>query len=337
MASLAQQAAEWLFLWPNRTLFTQEPVRGFTDARWLESIEEARAYIEYHNGKRNIYFQPSTDTREGIDVCEKMGYEEVKACHALFVDLDTYNTGVSIEAACRSLTDKIPVGIPGPCSAVNFSGGGLQGFWLLEEPFECNGDLDRAHMFKSRLLGTIEAFQGEADRAAQDPCRAMRLPFTLNIPNLNKLKKGRTVKLAEAWIWEPGRRYRLEDFPFVEASRPLSRACLDRNSQIALSMLENPATVDDLRTLPISNACRRKIENGAPLHNEDEWSIIMHMLLRGVPANVVLGVISDTRYAIGVYEHLKGEGNAKRQVVKAIVKLAAERSLDLDGLRNAEL
>lgn len=330
-------AADWLWSWPNHTVVSRDPIRGFIDARDFDDIEAASAYIETYCGTRNLYFMPNGDVRSGVEVDKKANEEQISYCYALYVDLDTYKTGLANNIAYYALTENLPIGVPGPASIVNFSGGGLQGFWLLEEPWECNGDLGKVYEFKNRLLGIIGAYGSAADRVVHDACRMMRLPYTVNIPDLNKQKAGRTPQWAKQLKPDDGLRYRLEDFPCIEGTFPVSQATMSANERAAAVMLERPVTIEALDEIAISPHYRAMLE--APEHhNETEHAIIMHLLKLGNPANLVLGVITDTRWGLGQYEHVKEQthhGNAKRQVARALCRIMHDNQIELKGLMNA--
>jgi hypothetical protein len=267
-----------------------------------------------------------------------MSNDFVGACYAVYIDIDCLKIGLSYDAAIASLTTKLPAGIPGPCSGIIFSGGGVQGYWLLRVPFYCGGEVDKLHYFKMRLCGVIEAYQGSADNAVQAACQAMRLAWTWNLPDLNKQRLGRSKALASVIIWNPGRVYDLEEFPVKEdAARPLLGWQVKENERLAYAMVAEPVFIESLDQLRISDKCKRLIAQGnddGEIHNQEEYSIIMHMLRVGVPPNVVLGVITDTRFLIGSYEATKKEDNARRQIVRALVRLTIERGIELDQLKN---
>src|SRR5205085_3092959 len=91
-------------------------------------------WLDQFNGERNIYWHVNRCTRPLSKKAEK---EDIKDVLMLHVDLDPRpgeDPAEERERAIKMLKEYNP-----PASVIIDSGGGIQGFWFLEEPIEING------------------------------------------------------------------------------------------------------------------------------------------------------------------------------------------------------
>ncbi|WP_424360785.1 DNA-primase RepB domain-containing protein [Methylocystis parvus] len=156
--------------------------------------EQRRAlllWVQQREGRSNIYFAANR-LADGF-MNRKAKKENVAAALMLHVDVDDPDA-----------LERVSAFTPKP-TAVVFSGGGYQAFWLLKEPMQ---DLGRVEAINKAIAGSLGG----------DNChnidRIMRLPGTINVPDAKKRAKGRVEALAylvsEETDWS--RRYELSDF-----------------------------------------------------------------------------------------------------------------------------
>ena len=173
---------------------------------------EAAAWINWSQGKRNVYFSVNRPAKILVKKAEK---EEIAAALAYHVDVDPPKD-VDLLVARRDIKARLEAFDPRP-SVVLFSGGGYQAFWLLKEPVLIHGANDYERI-ESVNRGLERALGGDH---CHNVDRIMRLPGTVNVPDKKKREKGRTKALArEEWAdW--GLVYDAEDkrFPRVEAPK----------------------------------------------------------------------------------------------------------------------
>ncbi len=170
---------------------------------------QCEAWIAQYEGKRNIYF--AVNNPIDPNARKKASKEQVKEVAYFHVDID-YRAGEDLGAEkariLSLLTDRLPRGVPEP-TAVWQSGGGAWAIWKLRTPVPVNGDVPTAESLEefNRWL----ELQFDAD-ACHDISRIARLPGTTNLPNQQKISKGRVPALAELVFFHPDRVYELEAF-----------------------------------------------------------------------------------------------------------------------------
>lgn len=161
-----------------------------------DEIEKMHSWIDARQGKSNLYFHVNA---LNVSVSHtKASKEDVAHATGLHVDVDDLDA-----------LERIRHYYPRP-TAVIFSGGGYQAFWLLSEQTD---GLDRVEQCNRKIANDLGG----------DNChnidRIMRVPGTINVPNKNKRSSGRTDTLAyivpELTDWL--RIYAIDTF--VEASK----------------------------------------------------------------------------------------------------------------------
>lgn len=339
-----QPAAIWLAKWapieimPVWSITAVNPKGGRTttwgwDANDPKSLQEMSDFIAELNGKENLYFQPNPDNREALAIGSKSKREDIGAGYVVFLDIDCYSIGIPKETAIEHVTRNLPIGMPGPCSTLIDTGGGVHAYWPLAPamriPAYAENDTawsEAVHEFEMRLCGIIAAYVNMADAKLKDICRMMRLPYTYNIPNDKKRSKGCLVSLARP-LSVPSRFYRLEDFPAAECPYPVSGNQLSQEEDRAIKAMSilKPLRVN-LDSLEISSECKTKIDEMPGDDNSATLaSIIMHLLRRQVRPSVILGVLMNDEFGVGQYVKRKGGlQHARRQLARAW--LAIERS-----------
>lgn len=173
-----------------------------------DAQEEMFKWIKSFQGERNLYF---TVNPLLVALDSKASRKHIKELAWLHVDIDP-RAGEDLEEekerALKLLSDPPFENVPKP-TVIVFSGGGVQGFWKLDDPMEIDGQehlYEQAKLYNKRLE---EAFSADN---CHNVDRIMRLPGTLNIPDAVKQKKGRTLSLAKLISFDEDRVYPLKNF-----------------------------------------------------------------------------------------------------------------------------
>ncbi len=157
--------------------------------------------------ERNVYFHVNEVHNK---VKTKASKDDVRSVTHLHVDIDP-RAGedlASEQARILKLAQNPPEGVPAP-TFINYSGGGYQAFWELEEPIEINFDVEKAE--KIELYNIQLEVLYKADNC-HNVDRIMRLPGTVNCPDAKKKAKGRTKQLAKVIQFNETCVYPLSEF-----------------------------------------------------------------------------------------------------------------------------
>jgi hypothetical protein len=141
--------------------------------------------IEANQGCNNIYFVVNLPTPTAA-LRTSPSEEEISAYLSvpLDVDLPADATQQDFDDVVESIRAVTP-----PVTAVTFSGGGIQAFWLFADP----QPLTRSHDYERAVLYFAERFGGDH---VQNLNRLMRLPGTVNVLNDRKRAAGRTPRAS---------------------------------------------------------------------------------------------------------------------------------------------
>lgn len=274
-----------------RVLTAIPPDGGRTTTATFAPGERDRmaAWIDERQGDQNIYF---TVNAVFGPVTSKPNRGAVSAIRALHVDVDP-RPGEPLDAERERAERVLRAYRPEPTVIVD-SGGGFQGFWVLDGERSVGGSAELARLFwrdakpeergplteaeraevdahLARLWDAVEArnlkveadLQGDACHNAE---RIMRLPGTINVPGEKKRKKGRTPRVARVVDVDWTRRYRPEDFPVA----PKATGCVAPGAK-RQDVSAAPARGVDLDALPVSDLCRRVIVNGHDPDDVGRW------------------------------------------------------------------
>ena len=237
---------------------------------FLRSFEEAARYGLGLTGMADVWFGVGPRLRR------RGTKKDVGTLGAVWADLDfkLFDTDLSAKQALKAF--------PLPASIVVASGGGLQPYWLLDQP---SSDLDAVEVINRGLTIALGP-QGHPLDNVTDAARVLRLPGTTNL----KYVPARPVKLTDC---RPERRYPL---------RELSKALPSPTSQSRL-----PAASSDERAIPegqrnmtltsLAGSMRRRGMTG------DEIGIALlavnrHRCVPSLPEHEVLRIAASvSRYA----------------------------------------
>lgn len=274
-------------------------------------VAAMRGWIDMRQGKQNLYF---TVNRTFRDVEKKPSKSDMAAAVALHVDVDP-RPGEPLdserERALRLLREYSP-----PPTVIIDSGGGYQGFWLLDQPVDDHLPVEERNL------------KIETDLQA-DSChnidRIMRLPGTVNVPGAKKLKKGRTARLACVVDADWSRRYRLEDFPRAETrpagggSPAVARVDLPDDLPKIGSLDDLPAAVTPRTKMLIVNGDDPDDPAKYPSRSECLFAVLCELVRADCSDDQIAAVILDPDYGISghVLDQPKPRRYATRQIERA--------------------
>jgi hypothetical protein len=262
-----------------------------------ERAKNARKWIDDRQGRENIYFTVNPLIRA---MNAKPKKEDMRGMSALHVDIDP-RPGEDMESERKRALKLLREFKPAPTVIID-SGGGYQGFWLLDQEHKTDGDLDRS--------AELEAYNLQIEVLTQaDSChnidRIMRLPGTLNVPNAKKRKKGREVYLARVVEAEWDRVYSLKQFTPAARVQSPGGGSTGGGQQVRIS--GNLPSID-LEDLPITVSARTKalIVNGDDpddptrwgSRSEATWHVMCELVRNGCSDDQIAAIFLDPDYGI---------------------------------------
>lgn len=325
----------WTGDWWVLTSISLDKKRVVTKTFSREDEAGARAWLAQEGAERNIYFHVNPTT-EPLD--RKANREQISKLAWLHVDIDP-RAGEDLdeerERCLKLLCDpdeldkrKIP-----PPTAVIFSGGGYQGFWRLQEPFDINGDLALAE--EAKLWNRqLELLFGADDCHNVD--RIMRLPGTINRPDAKKRKKGRTEQLADLVRFEESCVYDLAKFTKAPQTQETSgSSSLGGRGQLVNVSGDIPK-LDSVDDLPegVPDYVKVLIVQGQdpenptkyPSRSEALFAVCCGLVRAGVDDDTIYSVITDPDF--GIAESVLEKGSRSRSYAEKQINSARENAVD---------
>ncbi len=260
--------------------------------------EEAalRAWLSAH-GDHNLYFGVNRPIGRPT---KKTALTDIAAVCYLHVDIDP-RVGEDPAEERERIAKALAAFTPPPTFIID-SGGGMQGFWRLQEPIPVNGDLAAADDAKLYNLALERALG--ADRC-HNVDRIMRLPGTVNWPDAKKRARGRVPRLARLLLGS-GKAYPREDFEKAEAARFLreaspgtpARVNIPANVRRLASVDELPASVPDWAKVVIIEGGDPDNPNRFPSRSEAVFAVACALVRAGVEDEVIYSVLTDPDFRI---------------------------------------
>lgn len=296
----------------------------------FRSEDEAYSFVDRENGERNLYFLVNETIR---DLNSKPAKTDIQSGTWLHVDIDSNATDAEglehdRELMLSQLTTKLPKGIPVP-SVTIFSGNGYWGLWKLKEPVLIEGTESKWEDFELYNKRLEQIFGGDhcfnVDRIA-------RLPGTINIPNPQKRKKGRTEIMAQLLDFN-NNVYEISDFK--KAAGVQSSGSMMDGGGGTNEHLDIPGNIDRIQDLSEldewSVPDRVKIIIAQGLHpdqpkekdnSRSAWvfDCVCSLARCGVPDAVIYSILTDPGWGISssVLELKSGADRyARRQILRA--------------------
>lgn len=293
------------------------PDGGKTDTVTFTSAEVAklRDWIEGHQGVQNIYFTVNTTIRP---MSVKPKKTDIRGMRAIHVDVDP-RVGEDIEAERERALKLLREFKPAPTVIID-SGGGCQGFWLLDQEHRTDGS--------EELAAELEAYNLQVEVILQaDAChnidRIMRLPGTVNIPGEKKRKKGRVPRLATVIEVDWSRIYSLKQFtaaPRVQVAESSGPAVKISGNLPRLESLDElgPGVNDRLKAMIVQGTDPEE-PNKYGSRSEAAWAVMCMMVRAGCTDDQIAAVILDPDYKISghVLDQPRPQQYAARQIQRA--------------------
>lgn len=308
--------------------------RTQTRTFYPKTEQEARDWVDSWDGKWNLYFTVNP-VRQPMS--KKADRTDLTSLSFLHVDIDP-RVGEDLEAERARILglfrERLPSSVPPPTVLV-FSGGGYQAFWKLVPPLELDGTLEKAEEAKLWNMQLERLFNADS---CHNIDRVMRLPFTMNMPNEKKRKKGRVAIRAEVIEIDLGRVYELS--AFTPAPKLQSTKFFDdgqASGTVEVNVSGNRQQLVDVYELdrhttngPLPDRVKRIIQvghdpedvNGKPKEDRSVWvyDATCAMVRAGIPDDIILSALLDRDFRISdhVYDQKIGaEKYAIRQIRRA--------------------
>ena len=288
---------------------------------------DAKDFIQQWNGKRNLYFSVNPVRKE---VSPKASKKDIHSLAWLHVDCDP-EPDKDLEAE-RGRILKMLQEYHRPPTIIIFSGGGYQAFWKLKKPVMIkNGKKRDDHIAElERYNKQLEIDLGGDNTHNLD--RIMRLPFSWNLPNAAKLKKGR--KKTMAYLVEfNDLEYDLADFTKVPADGSSKKT----DVEIDTSKLPNV----DRDGLPLDDKWKALIKDGengeyGGDRSRAVFGVLGAMIRAGCSDAVMFVVITKKAWKISahIYDQPNPEAYAERQISQAHEQVQAERQALTDEIES---
>ena len=178
---------------------TRAMLRETLQRDFATSIPCALAFLYKVKDGLNVYFGVAARASKGEGCKGNLLYSA-----ALWVDIDAPNADQRLASS----------GLPAPSVLVaTGTAGHRQAYWLLEEPYDLRGP-EAIAQFEAYLRGIVKVTGG--DKACVDASRLLRMPNTRNF-------KHQPAPFVDILVWQPERRYYLENFPIGEVIAACSR------------------------------------------------------------------------------------------------------------------
>jgi hypothetical protein len=230
------------------------------------------------------------------------------------------------------------------------SGGGAQGFWLLDEPIAIDGDLEKAEDAKRYNITLERDFGGDA---CHNVDRIMRIPFTVNVPDKKKIDKGRRSTLAELVRFDAELKYPIERFKKAPAVERAGTSGSGKRTHVVVAEIgSGPVnrfdSLDDARLARV-NAVTKVIilygfdrskyadteipANAVPNAEKDKRSenllrVVCDLVRAEVSDEDIYAIITDPEFKIS--ESVLDKGREMRRYALRQIERANDMAIDAD-------
>lgn len=291
-----------------------------------DHAEDAAAWIQKHQGKRNLYFHVNPTRRP---LTSKASKADIARLAWLHVDIDP-RAREDLTAERERALKALQAFKPRPTVIID-SGGGFQGFWRLQpsDALEVGGDLAKAAELEAYNI-QLERVLG-ADRT-HNIDRIMRLPGTVNVPNAKKRAKGRKPAPTKLVTFDDAAVYPIRAFtPAVHVQtagdplpggRPKVRVAGNvpdmGTEELAAWAKEHGKTISE-RTLALIATGDDPVEPGKyQSRSEALFAACCALARAGVDDEVIYAVITGSNaIAASVHDKPNPEAYALRQIERA--------------------
>lgn len=295
--------------------------------------EDLDFWLSTRNGVENCYFHVNT-TRAPLT--KKAEREDIYSVDWMHVDVDPRAGENLVEEQKRILhlfTDNLPRGVPRPTCVV-YSGGGYQAFWRLLDPLIIDGSLEKAKAAARHNLQLERLFGGDN---CHNVDRIMRLPWTINVPDAKKTKKGRLPVRAQV-VFFNDLTYPITMFPaapdvamggdagfsgcMVQVSGNIERVA----DIVELTGAAGEPVPDRIKVICVQGRDPETPKPTDPSRSEWLFDAVCGLVRANVPDETIFAIITDPDYRISDSVLDKG-ANAERYAIRQIER-AKEEAID---------
>lgn len=301
-----------------------------TPTTWLENADDVRHFVAKESGRANLHYTVAELRRGVVRKPKKTDLTETDFLHA---DLDPPKTlppgeidaWIETEVARLSKLVSVP-----PPSLIACSGNGLHLLWRLDEALFIGGAEERFIDIEARNRWLGHELSGDGSTWNCD--RLLKLYGSINLPDDKKRKAGRTARTTRI-IDMNDRVHSLADFDVLDVKRTRTMGASPAGHRGDVRRMAHP---DELTQWGIGEADRLRmlIVQGCDPDNFDGdrsnvvFDLCCNLHRRGVPADLIAGIISDESWPISAHVLDKGGRDilhyAWRQVDQAEAKVAAD-------------
>lgn len=263
-----------------------------------ETEDDCRKWLEKQSAdEQNLYFMVNP-ARSALK--SKAKKEDVEELAWLHVDVDPVKGQDPAEARAAAL-EKLHAFDPPPSLIID-SGGGLQGFWRLQEGLYVGGNIPMAEEAEAYNQQLETLLGGDA---CHNVDRIMRLPGTINRPNEKKRKAGRVPRLASTVERHDDRVYGLGQFTAAP------RVQIDESDGIAAPAVKisgNLPRLKDLDELPETVTPRTRmliVQGDDPddqtryaSRSEVTFAVCCELIRAGCDDDMIAAVLLDPDFGI---------------------------------------
>lgn len=313
-------ALQFLQAWAEKgpwVLTSIIPDGGKTNTQTFTASQlgEMRDWIEERQGKQNVYFTVNPVMRPLQSKAKKT---DIRGMVAIHVDVDP-RPGEPLESERERALKLLREFKPKPTVIID-SGGGFQGFWVLDQEHRTDGSEERAAELEAYNLQVEVLLQADA---CHNIDRIMRLPGTVNIPGEKKRKKGRQPALAHVVDVDWSLIYPLRQFTAAP------RVQVPDGSGPTVKLSGNLPRLESLDELPeaVTSRTKQLIVQGDdpddptkyPSRSEALFAVLCELVRAGCTDDQIAAVILDPDYGISghVLDQPRPQQYAARQIQRA--------------------
>jgi hypothetical protein len=283
-----------------------DEVTGIT--RPIDSPDLA-AFIEKHNGKSNIYYSVNEPEPNAPD--DKLKKHNIKKINAVWLDADPKKDQPfdSEKQRLQAFATQLKTS-ENPPTYITDSGGGIQAFWLFDQPLDATPD--NVKMAESLSRGLAEQYGTDY---VQNIDRIMRVPFTVNIPNKLKRDKGRTETTAKIIHAESPKGKRYADMPFITPSTKAESETNFTHTEVDMEAIKQPLPEDLLQRLKDTLNRDKKAHDlyygliEKPSRSEYDFTLTQQLVWDNYS-------IQEVAHILYGYTHGKGKDLTKREIIR---------------------
>ncbi len=275
------------------------------------------------NEQHNLYYSVNEPLEHVTD--KKASKTDIARVHFLHIDMDVRKADECEEEAQARILATLDR-YPRRPSALVSSGGGFNALWRLTSPITLDTESE------SKRDASTEDIEGRNKQIAadlegdvtHDLSRILRLPGTINRLNKVKVERGRVPSLSRI-IW-------LEDSTY-DVSAFLNAPTAPKNQTTSSARVDtHVARTEDVDQLHITDRLKVIISQGHdpedPITDRSSvvWFVCCELVRLAFKDEVILGIITDTRYRIS--DHVFAQGSRWMQYAIRQIRRAKEKAFD---------